>query len=43
MLEGLEMELDLWPSNWREQFKNGKNMAFITDPDGYEIEILEHA
>ena len=43
MLEGLEMKLDLWPSNWREQFKNGKNMAFITDPDGYEIEILEHA
>ena len=42
MLEGLGLELDLWPSNWREKFKEGKKMAFITDPDGYEVEILEH-
>jgi hypothetical protein len=21
---------------------DGKKMAFITDPDGYEVEILEH-
>jgi len=42
MLEGLDLELDLWPSNWREKFADGKKMAFITDPDGYEVEILEH-
>ncbi len=42
MLEGLDLELDLWPSNWREKFVDGKKMAFITDPDGYEVEILEH-
>ena len=43
MLEGLELEIDLWPTNWREKFESGKKMAFITDPDGYEVEILEHA
>ena len=43
MLEGLGIEIDLWPSNWREKFANSdKRMAFITDPDGYEVEILEH-
>ena len=42
MLEDLEIDLDLWPSNWREKFLSGKRMAFITDPDGYEVEILEH-
>ena len=42
MLEGLKIDLDLWPSNWREKFINGERMAFITDPDGYEVEILEH-
>jgi lactoylglutathione lyase len=45
MLEGLEadgLRLQLWPSNWREKFVDGKKMAFITDPDGYEVEILEH-
>ena len=41
MLEGLEIDLDLWPSNWREKFLSGERMAFITDPDGYEVEILE--
>lgn len=42
MLEGLDIETDLWPSNWREKFVEGKKMAFITDPDGYEVEVLEH-
>ncbi len=41
-IESLEIETDLWPSNWREKFVDGKKMAFITDPDGYEVEILEH-
>ena len=43
MLEGRGLELDLWPSKWREKFADGKKMAFITDPDGYEVEILEHS
>ena len=42
MLEGLDLPIDLWPSNWRKKFVEGKKMAFITDPDGYEVEILEH-
>lgn len=42
MLEGLNLTIDLWPSNWKEKFVDGKKMAFITDPDGYEVEILEH-
>jgi lactoylglutathione lyase len=42
MLEGLDLKTELWPSNWREKFVDGKKMAFITDPDGYEVEILEH-
>jgi lactoylglutathione lyase len=42
MLEKLDLKIDLWPSNWREKFADGKKMAFITDPDGYEVEILEH-
>jgi lactoylglutathione lyase len=41
-LENLDLAIDLWPSNWREEFVDGKKMAFITDPDGYEVEILEH-
>ncbi|NCG08558.1 MAG: VOC family protein [Verrucomicrobia bacterium] len=44
-LEGLEADglaVQLWPANWRERFIDGKKMAFITDPDGYEVEILEH-
>lgn len=41
-LEKLDLPLDLWPENWREKFEEGKKMAFITDPDGYEVEILEH-
>ena len=42
MLESLDLAIDLWPSNWREKFVEAKKMAFITDPDGYEVEILEH-
>jgi lactoylglutathione lyase len=42
MLEGLNIKIDLWPRQWREKFADGKKMAFITDPDGYEVEILEH-
>lgn len=46
MLETLEssgLKIDLWPVDWREKFAEGKKMAFITDPDGYEVEILENA
>lgn len=33
---------DIWPANWREKFTSGgTKMAFLTDPDGYELEILE--
>lgn len=34
---------DIWPSNWKEKFESGgMKMAFLTDPDGYELEILEN-
>ncbi len=33
--------LDIWPGNWREEFISGLKMAFVDDPDGYEIELLE--
>jgi lactoylglutathione lyase len=35
----------IWPGDWREAFPTGKKpkMAFVTDPDGYEVEILERA
>ena len=34
--------IEIWPSAWREQFSSGgRKMAFVTDPDGYEVEILE--
>jgi len=34
--------IEIWPSKWREKFSGGdKKMAFVTDPDGYEVEILE--
>lgn len=36
MLE--DQGIAVWPGNWRE--KEGFRMAFITDPDGYEVEIL---
>jgi len=34
--------IEIWPSKWREKFSSKeKKMAFVTDPDGYEVEILE--
>ncbi|WP_411827373.1 VOC family protein [Luteolibacter sp. AS25] len=34
--------IEIWPSKWREKFTGGeRKMAFVTDPDGYEVEILE--
>lgn len=34
--------IEIWPSGWREKFTGGEHkMAFVTDPDGYEVEILE--
>ncbi len=34
--------IEIWPSAWREKFSTGqRKMAFVTDPDGYEVEILE--
>ena len=34
--------IEIWPSGWREKFTtDGRKMAFVTDPDGYEVEILE--
>lgn len=34
--------LEIWPPGWRAKFAAGaRKMAFVTDPDGYEVEILE--
>lgn len=34
--------IEIWPDAWREKFTSGeRKMAFVTDPDGYEVEILE--
>ncbi len=35
--------IEIWPSSWKEKFVDPekKKMAFVTDPDGYEVEILE--
>ncbi len=33
--------LEIWPEGWRTTFVSGQKMAFIDDPDGYEIELLE--
>ncbi|MFA6110824.1 MAG: VOC family protein [Candidatus Latescibacterota bacterium] len=33
--------ISIWPDGWREKFTGGRKMAFIDDPDGYEIELLE--
>jgi lactoylglutathione lyase len=33
----------IWPGDWRKTFPEGRKMAFIDDPDGYEIELLERA
>lgn len=33
--------VEVWPENWKELSSKGEyDMAFITDPDGYEVEIL---
>lgn len=34
--------IEIWPEGWREKFTSGgSKMAFVTDPDGWEVEILE--
>jgi lactoylglutathione lyase len=34
---------DIWPGDWKQKFTSGgMKMAFLTDPDGYELEILEN-
>ena len=34
--------IEIWPVQWREKFlDDDAQMAFVTDPDGYEVEILE--
>ena len=34
--------IEVWPDDWREKFANSKRkMAFITDPDNYEVELVE--
>ena len=33
----------IWPEDWRRVFPTGRRMAFLTDPDGYEVELLEEA
>ena len=38
-----EKGIEIWPDGWREVFAEGRKMAFIDDPDGYEIELLERA
>ncbi len=40
--DGVEKSgIEIWPSGWREKFSSGeRKMAFVTDPDGYEVEIL---
>ena len=34
--------IEIWPDGWREKFKAGGRMAFVDDPDGYEVEILQN-
>ncbi len=35
--------IEIWPDGWREKFADPEKskMAFVTDPDGYEVEILQ--
>ena len=35
--------IEIWPEGWKEKFsaEDAQKMAFVTDPDGYEVEILE--
>jgi lactoylglutathione lyase len=33
--------IEIWPADWRTRFAaGGMQMAFVTDPDGYELEVL---
>ncbi len=34
--------IEIWPGDWRVKFADPskRQMAFVTDPDGYEVEIL---
>ena len=38
-----EAGIEVWPDGWRDKFSSGGKMAFIDDPDGYEVELLEIA
>lgn len=39
-----DLGIEIWPENWHAKFSAGeRKMAFVTDPDGYEVEILEYA
>ena len=33
--------IEIWPGDWRKTVPEGRKMAFVDDPDGYEIELLE--
>lgn len=35
--------VEIWPADWRTKFTrpDASKMAFVTDPDGYEVELLE--
>ena len=33
--------LVIWPDGWRTKFAASDKMGFVTDPDGYEVELLE--
>ncbi|MCC7518911.1 MAG: VOC family protein [Verrucomicrobiae bacterium] len=33
--------LEIWPEGWRGKFRAGDKMGFVTDPDGYKVELLE--
>jgi lactoylglutathione lyase len=35
--------IEIWPEDWRETFPQALKMAYIDDPDGYEIDLLERA
>jgi lactoylglutathione lyase len=38
-----EQGFEIWPADFKDKFSSGgMKMAFLTDPDGYEVEILEN-
>ncbi len=42
LLEELEEKgVEIWPENWKVGYQKGSRMYFVTDPDGYEVELLE--